>query len=213
MRASAARTAPVASPRMDAASHYFDDDPSVRSAPRTVSLVLPDLTVELVSDAGVFASDAVDPGTRYLLIEAPAPPADARNVLDLGCGYGPIARTLAHRAPGATVWAVDVNARARDLATTNLAGLDAHVVAPDQMPDDVWFDLIWSNPPIRIGKVALHAMLDRWLGRLSPTGVAVLVVQKHLGADSLARRLGERGHEVARLGSRRGYRLLEVRPR
>jgi len=198
---------------MEAAGHYFDDDPAVPSSPRTISLVLPDLTVDLASDAGVFAADAVDPGTRYLLIDAPPPAPDARNVLDLGCGYGPIARTLAHRAPDAIVWAVDVNARARALAEANLAGLDARVVAPDEVPDDVVFDLIWSNPPVRIGKAALHDLLDRWLGRLSPTGVAVLVVQKHLGADSLTRWLDERGFDVVRLGSRRGYRLLEVRPR
>lgn len=198
---------------MEAAGHYFDDDPAVPSARRTVALVLPDLTVDLASDAGVFAADAVDPGTRYLLIDAPAPAPDVRNALDLGCGYGPIARTLAHRAPDATVWAVDVNARARALAEANLAGLDARVAAPDEVPDDVVFDLIWSNPPVRIGKAALHDLLDRWLGRLSPTGVAVLVVQKHLGADSLTRWLDERGFDVVRLGSRRGYRLLQVRPR
>lgn len=198
---------------MEAAGHYFDDDPTVPSAPRTISLVLPDLTVDLASDAGVFAADAVDPGTRYLLIDAPPPAPEVRNALDLGCGYGPIARTLAHRAPDATVWAVDVNARARGLAEANLAGLDAHVAAPDEVPDDVVFDLIWSNPPVRIGKAALHDLLDRWLRRLSPTGVAVLVVQKHLGADSLAAWLAERGFDVVRLGSRRGYRLLEVRPR
>ncbi len=193
--------------------HYFDDDPAVASSPRTVPLVLPDLTVDLASDAGVFSADAVDPGTRYLLIEAPAPPPDAVHVLDLGCGYGPIARTLAHRVPDATVWAVDVNARARALARTNLVGLSARVVGPDEVPDDVTFDLIWSNPPVRIGKEAMHDLLTRWLGRLSATGVAVLVVQKHLGADSLARWIGEQSFAVTRLGSRRGYRLLEVRRR
>lgn len=198
---------------MAGSGHYFDDEPAVVSAPRTVPLLLPDLTVSLVSDSGVFAADAVDPGTRLLLLEAPAPPDDAREVLDLGCGYGPIARTLVHRAPGTRVWAVEVNARARRCAEANLAGFDAVVAAPDDVPDDVRFDLIWSNPPIRIGKAAMHEMLERWLDRLRPDGYAVLVVARNLGADSLTRDLAERGHDVQRLTSRQGYRLLRVGPR
>ena len=192
------------------ASHYFDDEPSVPSSPLQVELVLPDLTVSLASDRGVFSAEQVDPGTRYLLLEAPAPAAGVRHVADLGCGYGPIARTLAHRAPAAKVWAIDVNSRARELAARNLAGFDAAVVAPDEVPADIEFDLIWSNPPIRIGKQALHDLLTRWLARLAADGKAVLVVQRHLGADSLARWLTEQGWLVTRLGSRRGYRLLEV---
>ena len=196
----------------ESTAHYFDEDPAAPSDPRTVSLVLPDLTVDLASDRGVFSSDHVDPGTRYLLLEAPAPNPTVRTALDLGCGYGPIARTLCARAPQAHVWAVDVNERARNLATANLADCDATVAGPDGVPDDVTFDLIWSNPPIRIGKAALHELLQRWLTRLAPDGAAVLVVQKHLGADSLAKWLSAVVGPFSRLGSRQGYRLLEVRP-
>ena len=195
----------------ESTSHYFDEDPAAPSEPRTVSLVLPDLTVELASDRGVFSSDSVDPGTRYLLLEAPDPGPDVRTALDLGCGYGPIARTLCARAPKAHIWAVDVNERARGLAARNLAECDATVAAPDDIPDDVSFDLIWSNPPIRIGKAALRDLLGRWLTRLTPDGSAVLVVQKHLGADSLAKWITAEIGPCTRLGSRQGYRLLEVR--
>ena len=197
----------------ESTAHYFDEDPAAPSDPRVVSLVLPDLTVELASDRGVFSSDRVDPGTRYLLLEAPAPAPEVATALDLGCGYGPIARTLCARAPGAHVWAVDVNERARSLAATNLADCDATVAAPDDVPPDVRFDLIWSNPPIRIGKAALHELLGRWLPRLTPDGVAVLVVQKHLGADSLAKWIEAEIGSCRRIGSRQGYRLLEVRTR
>lgn len=196
----------------ESTGHYFDDEPVAASDPRTVSLVLPDLTVELASDRGVFSSDHVDAGTRFLLLEGPAPDPAVRTALDLGCGYGPIARTLCARAPQAHVWAIDVNERARRLAAANLADCDATVAAPDGVPDDLAFDLIWSNPPIRIGKAALHELLRRWLTRLSPAGVAVLVVQKHLGADSLATWIGAEIGPCARLASRQGYRLLEVRP-
>ena len=194
-------------------NHYFDEDPSVASEPRTVDLVLPDLTVTLDSDRGVFSADQVDPGTRLLLLEAPQPVPNITNVLDLGCGYGPIARTLAHRAVGAHVWAVDINSRSRALTTANLDGFSATVAAPDDVPGDVRFDLIWSTPPIRIGKAALHQLLISWLERLAPQGRAYLVVQKHLGADSLARWLTNQGWNTTRLSSRRGYRLLEVHAR
>ena len=176
---------------------------------------MPDLSLSLVTDAGVFSADGVDPGTKLLLLEAPALPASG-TFLDLGCGYGAIAVTMARRSPGATVYAVDVNERALELSRLNAeaAGVGDRVIAAaaDDVPADVAFDVIWSNPPIRIGKAALHDLLTSWLSRLSRAGVAVLVVQKHLGSDSLAAWLGENGYAVERLRSRGGYRLLEVRP-
>jgi 16S rRNA (guanine1207-N2)-methyltransferase len=178
-----------------------------------VRLTLPDLTLDLATDRGVFAREAIDPGTKLLLLEAPAPPS-AGNLLDLGCGYGPIALTLAKRRPEAVIWAVDVNRRALALVEANVAtaGLsNVRVAAPADVPDDVSFDAIWSNPPIRIGKEALHALLVLWLGRLTPSGAATLVVQRHLGADSLVEWLRGQGWAVERLRSRMSYRLLEVK--
>jgi 16S rRNA (guanine1207-N2)-methyltransferase len=194
-------------------SHYFDPEPVAPSRPATVDLVLPDLRLSLTTDRGVFAGTAVDPGTKYLLLDGPRPAGDARHLLDLGCGYGPIALTLARRAPAATVWAVDVNERARELCAANAEAVglrNVKVAAPDDVPADVAFDAMWSNPPIRVGKPALHALLARWLARLVPGGHASLVVQKHLGSDSLARWLEEQGWAVVRVGSRRGYRILDV---
>jgi len=194
--------------------HYFDREPAVGSAPRTVSLVLPDVSATLTTDRGVFAREAVDPGTKLLLLEGPPPPAEG-DLLDLGCGYGPVAVTLALRAPGARVWAVDVNRRALELCTANAAaaGVEVRAVAPEDVPPDVRFTGIWSNPPVRVGKDALHELLATWLDRLAPDGRAELVVHRHLGADSLARWLAGSGWATTRTGSRMGYRLLEVHPR
>ena len=110
----------------------------------------------------------IDPGTLELLRASPAPPARG-HLLDLGCGYGPIACTLAHRAPEAVVWAVDVNDRALDLTARNAAALGlpaVRAVRPDGVPASVRFAGVWSNPPIRIGKAALHELLGTWLARL-----------------------------------------------
>jgi 16S rRNA (guanine1207-N2)-methyltransferase len=195
-------------------SHYFDEDPAVPSRPRAVTLSLPDVQLELATDRGVFAGRApgVDPGTIVLLRAAPPPPAGGA-LLDLGCGYGPIAVTLARRSPGATVWAVDVNERALELVTANAAAAgvtNVRAARPDDVPPELRWDAIYSNPPVRIGKQALHDLLQRWLPGLAEGAAAWLVVHKHLGSDSLAAWLAGEGWPTRRLASQRGYRVLEV---
>ena len=193
--------------------HYFDDSPVAPSRPGQVELKLPDFEATLAVDRGVFSSGGIDPGTVELLRARTGTPLEG-DLLDLGCGYGPIAVTLAHRCPGATVWGVDVNGRALALAAANATALGLadriRAVTPDEVPETVSFAGIWSNPPIRIGKPALHELLLRWLPRLQPGRSAWLVVQKHLGADSLAAWLEDQGQAVRRVGSRKGYRILEV---
>lgn len=193
-------------------SHYFDDDPTVPSDPGEVVLTLPDLRLDLVTDRGVFGHGRIDSGTKLLLLSAPAP-APAGHLLDLGCGYGPIAITMARRSPDATVWAVDVNERARSLCAANAlrnGAPNVKVCSPEEVPADIRFATIWSNPAIRIGKPALHAMLSTWLGRLD--GEAVMVVHKHLGADSLQRWLDGEGYPTTRLTTGGGYRILRSTP-
>jgi 16S rRNA (guanine1207-N2)-methyltransferase len=194
-------------------SQYFTEQPAAPHRPGTVHLVLPDLHLELATDAGVFSAGRLDPGTRLLLDTAPRPPATG-DLLDLGCGYGPLALTLAARAPQARVWAVDTNRRALQLCQRNAtaAGVaSVRCLAPDDAGLPEAFRLIWSNPPIRIGKQAMHAMLASWLGRLAEGGTAYLVVQRNLGSDSLQRWLAEAGWDATRFAARAGYRVLEVR--
>ena len=195
-------------------SHYFSNEQDVPSARRRMSVNLPDMSFEMETDTGVFSHGRLDAGTKVLLMEAPALPATGE-VLDLGCGAGPIALTMARRAPGCRVWAVDVNARARALTADNARSLsltNVTVEAPDGIPADVRFDVIWSNPPIKVGKDELHSMLTTWLARLASHGRAVLVVNKNLGSDSLQKWLQGRGYTVDRIASRQGYRILVVTP-
>jgi 16S rRNA (guanine1207-N2)-methyltransferase len=192
--------------------HYFDPVPETASKPRTLRLRAGDLEVELQADRGVFGSRAIDLGTLTLLKEAPLPPP-AGDLLDLGSGYGPIAIALARRSPGAKVWAVDINERAVQLTRDNAAAAKTHnVVAcfPDEVPAEVEFAAIYSNPPVRVGKAPLHDLLLRWLPRLAPGASAYLVVQRNLGADSLAAWLSAEGYAVERLKSKKGYRVLAV---
>ena len=203
---------PAAQP---AGGQYFEAEPVALPSPRTVAVDVDGMQLSFTTDSGVFSPGRLDAGTRLLLAEAPPLSSRERRVLDLGCGWGPIACIAALRSPGADVLAVDVNARALALVAQNAeAHGAANVTAahPDDVDPDRRFDRILCNPPIRIGKPALHELLDRWLDRLAPGGRAHLVVQRHLGSDSLARWLTDRGHRVTRLASKRGYRILEVGP-
>jgi 16S rRNA (guanine1207-N2)-methyltransferase len=191
---------------------YFARDPAAAHRPGIVHVILPDLHLVLGTDSGVFSPRRLDPGTRLLLDVAPPPPA-AGNHLDLGCGYGPLALTIAARAPAARVWAIDVNTRALALTAANAARAGLTNVTcslPDGPGLPTQLDLIWSNPPVRIGKTALHALLTGWLDRLAPGAAAYFVVQRNLGSDSLQRWLAESGWNAERAAARVGYRVLRV---
>lgn len=199
--------------------HYFSPTSDADQAPFPLRVQLAGAERELLSSHAVFSARGLDKATAVLLdrldVLTPVPPG--ARILDLGCGWGPIALTAALLYPEAEVWAVDVTERARSLTRTNAQrlGLDrVRVAAPDEVPEDVRFDAIWSNPPIRIGKEALHELLLHWTARLAPTGTAALVVGKNLGADPLARWLDEQlpQRPVAKVASAKGFRILEVGP-
>jgi len=194
--------------------HYFSVDPSVPFKRIHVQAAVWGHELALTSASGVFARARLDIGTSILFREN-EPPKLARTILDLGCGYGVIGLAVAVAVREARVWGVDVNERALLLANENAEHLgvaDRFTAAlPDQVPPDLVFDEIWSNPPIRIGKTALHQLLLSWLPRLAPGGRAVMVVGKNLGADSLQRWLGEQGYPTERRASVKSFRVLETR--
>ena len=196
--------------------HYFTAEPASAAERRQLRVFLAGRELIVETAPGVFCPDRVDIGTAVLLRETPQPPVEG-NLLDLGCGWGPIALTLGLRSPAATIWAVDVNQRALGLTGDNAKTLgikDFHAVTPERVPADIRFATIWSNPPIRVGKSLLHDMLLTWLPRLEAGGTAYLVVQKNLGADSLQRWLADQLDPgelaVGRYATARGFRVLSV---
>ena len=198
-------------PQQGQDSHYFED-PTVASDPIVVDVTLPDTAFTMETDTGVFSRGHIDAGTSFLL-RSDLPLASRGHLLDLGSGTGAIALTMARRSPDAVVWAVDVNPRARKLCERNARRnklSSIRVSHPDDVPEDIEFSTIWSNPPIRIGKPALRELLLTWLARLADDGTACLVVQKHLGADSLQTWLASQGHPTERVASKSGFRLLAV---
>lgn len=201
-----------------AADHYFSAQPSGEFVAKPLTVTLAGHPRELHTAGGVFSPGGLDVGTHVLLTHVSDPPPSG-DLLDLGCGWGPIALTLALESPHATVWAVDVNERALDLTRRNAEalGLDnVRAVTPDDVPDDVRFMAIWSNPPIRVGKNELHGMLERWLPRLREGADAWLVVSRNLGSDSLQRWMDDRFAgllTVTRAATHKGFRVLRARNR
>ncbi len=191
--------------------HYFTAEPVSETRIREIDFTVQGHSYSLSVAGGVFSSERLDPGTNVFLRKADLPGPETEGVfLDLGCGYGPIAVVLATMAPKAKVWAVDVNSRARELARRNAKELAITVAAPEEVPDEVTFTQIWSNPPIHVGKPELHRLLLTWLPRLEPGGVAWLVVAKHLGSDSLQQWLVDQGYPTRRHASAAGFRVLKV---
>jgi 16S rRNA (guanine1207-N2)-methyltransferase len=194
-------------------SQYFSEQPSGTEVRRTITAQIWGRELPLVTASGVFAADGLDRGTAVLLRASPIPEGRPR-ILDLGCGYGPIALAIAVHCPGALIDAVDINERALALCRENAEALGVadrvRVLRPEQVEPDVRYDEIWSNPPIRIGKESLHELLLTWLVRLTPDGVARLVVGKNLGSDTLQRWLIEHGYSCERVASAKGFRVLLV---
>jgi 16S rRNA (guanine1207-N2)-methyltransferase len=196
--------------------HYFSAAPASPLIPREISVRLTDAEYSLVTAGGVFSPDRIDAGTQVLLANTPAPPPGG-NLLDLGCGWGPISLTLALLSPHAQVWAVDVNERALDLVRQNADRLgltNINAVLASDVPPDIAFMTIWSNPPIRVGKAELHTIMKTWLPRLEPGSDAWLVVQRNLGSDSLQRWIQAEFPDelhISRVATNKGYRVLRAR--
>lgn len=198
------------------ADHYFSETPASAENLRRIRIPIAGREVELTTAAGVFSPERLDIGTKVLLDSMPEPPAGG-DFLDLGCGWGPISLTLATLSPHARIWAVDVNERALDLVRRNAEELglsNVRAVRPEDVPADVSFRTIRSNPPIRVGKSILHELLETWIPRLAPRSDAYLVVKRDLGSDSLQRWLAATfadGYSVYRTATAKGFRVLKVR--
>ncbi|EPI51640.1 class I SAM-dependent methyltransferase [Gardnerella pickettii] len=197
---------------------YFSTNPNSLDLRRTLQVDLRGKEVSVQVSNGVFSSSKLDLGTAVLLKHAPQPPENGR-FFDIGCGWGAISLALGFESPNAQIYAVDVNERALELTNINAknAGLNnIHTyLVEDALKEDSSknIDLIWSNPPIRVGKDVLHNILLTWIPRLKVGGAAYLVVQKNLGSDSLipwlSKNLGE-DFSVEKYASSKGYRIIEV---
>lgn len=196
-------------------NHYFASSPEGPLVPREITVTLNGNKYSVLTAGGVFSPEHIDQGTQVLLthLEKANP---SGNFLDIGCGWGPIALALALHSPKAKIYAIDVNERSLELTKLNVErlGLTNIVVCkPEEVPSDIEFDEIWSNPPIRVGKVVLHEILTLWINRLTAGGTARLVIQKNLGSDSLHKWLIQEfnpNFESTRIDTSKTFRVLKV---
>lgn len=198
--------------------HYFSETPGSTFKPKNIQVEINGSLVSVTTSGGIFSPDHIDQGTGILLNHLDeAPPSG--NILDIGCGWGPVALALASHSPKATIWAIDVNERSLELTAANAAKLgltNIKTCKPDDVPDDLVFSGIWSNPPIRVGKEVLHEILLKWLPKLADGAEGYLVVQKNLGADSLHRWLEDslpQDFSTIRVETAKSFRILRVKNR
>ena len=196
-------------------NHYFASSPEGPLVPREITVTLNGNKYSVLTAGGVFSPEHIDQGTQVLLthLEKANP---SGNFLDIGCGWGPIALALALHSPKARIYAIDVNERSLELTRLNVERLgltNVVVCKPEDVPSEIEFDEIWSNPPIRVGKIVLHEILTLWINRLTGGGTARLVVQKNLGSDSLHKWLiqeFEPDFESTRIDTSKTFRVLKV---
>ena len=198
------------------ADHYFSNDPSSKSNRKRWEYTLRGSRFVFLSDHGVFSKNEVDFGSR-LLIEAFQMPDAQGDVLDVGCGYGPIGLSLAKEFQECAVHMVDVNERALGLAKENAANNQIGNVRVYQSSvyENVSgeYAAILSNPPIRAGKHVVHEILEKAVDHLVPGGELWIVIQKKQGAPSAMKRLEEVFDEVEVVEKKKGYYIIKSKKR
>jgi len=191
--------------------HYYTQNPASEHRERTIRATACGLTLEFVTDAGVFSKNELDPGSR-LLIER-LPPLSGR-VLDLGCGWGPVGAFLARLNPQAELVLADVNERALALARRNLQknGVRAEVIASDGFESiGGMFSHVVTNPPIRAGKQVIYPMFDEAFRRLEPGGTLSVVIRRQQGAPSALKHFEETFGGAEIVAKDAGYWIIRAR--
>ncbi|WP_227397242.1 class I SAM-dependent methyltransferase [Jeotgalibacillus aurantiacus] len=191
------------------ADHYYSKKPGVESKPQWWDFTLRGHKLKFKTDQGVFSKSEVDFGSR-VLIEAFREPEIAGDILDVGCGYGPIGLSIAKSFPERSVQMVDVNDRAMQLARENARHNGVHSVKVyesdclDQV-DDTGFAAILTNPPIRAGKQTVHKIFEQSAEKLAAGGELWVVIQKKQGAPSALQKLESLFDEVETVDKQKGY--------
>ncbi|MGE5606560.1 MAG: class I SAM-dependent methyltransferase [Bacteroidota bacterium] len=195
--------------------HYYSNKPTSAHNYQEFEARIRDVKLKLITDAGIFSKDRLDPGTKLLIEALPLDP-NLKKVFDLGCGYGPIGLTIAKLLPGSTIYMSDINERAVELGIKNaqLNGITNVVIKPGdgfEAFSDEKFDLIVTNPPIRAGKQIIYGLIDQAYQALNNGGRLVLVIKTKHGAKSMEAKLNSVFKEVTELEKGGGYRVYGSR--
>jgi len=194
--------------------HYFSKQPQVKSERTTWQTNLRGHHFSFTTDYGVFSREKVDDGSR-LLIESFAEPKITGNILDLGCGYGPVGLAVAKTFPRRQVVMADINERAVSLAQHNVKQnqvTNAKVIVSDRFSTITdTFAAILLNPPIRAGKTVVYSLFTESYDALKKGGELWVVIQKKQGAPSAAKKLEELFGNIKLMTRKKGYHIYKMK--
>lgn len=195
--------------------HYYSANPTSERNPQTWTFTLRGHEFRFTTDSGVFSKREVDFGTR-LLIETFQEPDVAGDVLDVGCGYGPIGLALAQSFPNRRVHMIDVNERALELAEANKRAngiRNVNIYKSDLFSEvgEQQFAAVVTNPPIRAGKRVVHAIFEQSRDHLVDNGELWVVIQKKQGAPSALQKLHEWFAAVEVVVKKKGYYIIKAK--
>ena len=195
-------------------SHYFKDDPNLASNIKTISFEVNGISMQLLTDNGVFSKGKVDEGSLAFL-KVLLPLDLGNNILDLGCGYGTLGLTLAMAKKEARVTLADVNSRAIKLCIKN-AGVMNLSQRVTILQSDIYekiegkYDSIVINPPIRAGKVVTYRMYEEAKQYLIDGGSLYIVIRKAQGADSASKYIESIFGNIKLLDRHKGYHIYQA---
>ncbi|MFB9329531.1 class I SAM-dependent methyltransferase [Paenibacillus aurantiacus] len=195
------------------ADHYYEKTPTAQHDRQMHETVLRGFKFRFMTDAGVFSKTGIDYGSRVLIDNVDVP--SNAEVLDVGCGYGPIGLTLARLAVEGHVTMVDINERAVELARENakLNQISNATILQSDLFEAVGarqFDILVTNPPIRAGKAVVHRILEEGASLLKPGGSMWVVIQKKQGAPSAEAKLAAVFGNVEEVTKDKGFRILKA---
>ncbi|WP_226660084.1 class I SAM-dependent methyltransferase [Pseudalkalibacillus hwajinpoensis] len=194
--------------------HYYTKNPGVKSSPNKIIADLRGQQLQFTTDSGVFSKKEVDFGSK-LLIESFEEPKIEGDIVDAGCGYGPIGISLASEFSNRCFYMLDINERATELAMNNAIKNRVHnvtVMTSDQLSavKDKQFAAVLTNPPIRAGKDVVHGILEDAHHVLKERGTLWVVIQKKQGAPSAVKKLEEMFEQVETVVKKKGYYILKA---
>ncbi|MFZ8102481.1 class I SAM-dependent methyltransferase [Staphylococcus arlettae] len=196
-------------------SHYYDANPEVESDETVFTYSYDNHNLKLTTDTGVFSKGKIDFGSDLLVTTflKANPPGPTKNIIDVGCGYGPIGLMVAKVAPHHQVTMVDVNQRALALAKRNKQKNhieNVEIVESDGLTqvEDATFDFVLTNPPIRAGKTVVHQILTDASSKLKHEGALYVVIQKKQGMPSAKKKMQEVFENVEVVEKSKGYYIL-----
>ncbi|MBU0436723.1 class I SAM-dependent methyltransferase [Staphylococcus succinus] len=196
-------------------SHYYDENPEVESDESLSTYSYDNHNLELISDAGVFSKGKIDFGSDLLVktFLKTYPPGPTKNIIDVGCGYGPIGLMIAKVSPHHEVMMVDINQRALSLSRKNkkknrIENVEIKESDGLSQVEDNAYDFVLTNPPIRAGKTVVHSILVDAYEKLKDGGALCVVIQKKQGMPSAKQKMQDTFNNVEVLEKSKGYYIL-----